>query len=112
MNCFSAPTVVSHETCLLDQVLELIMNEKPPTSVSLFLNEDTDKAPLPERGHLRRRLKRAMERRAGTVKERMGSVSRDCVTGFFKRNLFVLFTVAAVALGEGGGRNRQVMEFI
>lgn len=93
-------SIVSHETCLLDQVLELIMHEKPPTSASLFLNEDADKPPLPERGNLRRRLRRAMERRVGNVKERMSSISRDCVKGFLKRNLFVLFTVSAVALGE------------
>nr|XP_046246957.1 excitatory amino acid transporter 4 isoform X1 [Scatophagus argus] len=95
----SSPCPVSHETCLLDQVLELIMNEKPPTSASLFLNEDADKPPLPEKGDLRRRLRRAMERRANSMKERMNSVSRDCIRGFLKRNLFVLFTVAAVALG-------------
>ncbi|XP_029003839.1 excitatory amino acid transporter 4 isoform X2 [Betta splendens] len=89
----------SHETRLLDQVLELIMNEKPPTSASLFLNEDADKAPPPAGGQLRRRLRRAMERRAGTVKDRMGSLSRGRVAGFFRRNLFVVFTVAAVALG-------------
>ncbi|KAK5931309.1 hypothetical protein CgunFtcFv8_027470 [Champsocephalus gunnari] len=90
---------VSHETCLLDQVLELIMSEKPPNSASLFLNEDADKPPLPERGDLRRRLRRAMEKRGSSVKETMSSVSRDDVKGFLKRNLFVLFTVAAVALG-------------
>lgn len=76
------------------------MNEKPPTSASLFLNEDSDKPPLPERGDLRRRLRRAMERRASSMKERMSSISKDAVKGFLKRNLFVLFTVAAVALGE------------
>ncbi|XP_041790793.1 excitatory amino acid transporter 4 [Chelmon rostratus] len=75
------------------------MNEKPPTSASLFLNEDSDKPPLPERGDLRRRLRRAMERRASSMKERMSSISKDAVKGFLKRNLFVLFTVAAVALG-------------
>uniref|UniRef100_A0A3Q1C9F0 Amino acid transporter n=1 Tax=Amphiprion ocellaris TaxID=80972 RepID=A0A3Q1C9F0_AMPOC len=75
------------------------MNEKPPTSASLFLNEDADKPPLPDRGDLRRRLRRAMERRASSMKERMSSVSRDNVRSFLRRNLFVLFTVAAVALG-------------
>lgn len=76
------------------------MNEKPPTSASLFLNEDSDKPPLPERGSLKRRLRRAMERRASSMKEKMSSISRDSVKGFLKRNLFVLLTVAAVALGE------------
>ncbi|XP_068447455.1 excitatory amino acid transporter 4 isoform X1 [Clinocottus analis] len=90
---------VSHETCLLDQVLELIMNEKPPSSATLFLNEDVDRPPIPERGDLRRRLRRAMERKASILKERMSSVSRESVKDFLKRNLFVLFTVAAVALG-------------
>uniref|UniRef100_A0A3Q4BX59 Amino acid transporter n=1 Tax=Mola mola TaxID=94237 RepID=A0A3Q4BX59_MOLML len=41
----------------------------------------------------------AMERRASSMKERMSSNSRDSVKGFLKRNLFVLFTVAAVVLG-------------
>ncbi|XP_047442895.1 excitatory amino acid transporter 4 [Mugil cephalus] len=75
------------------------MSEKPPTSASLFLNEDTDKPPLPERGDLRRRLRRAMEKRASNMKDRMNCISRSSVKGFLRRNLFVLFTVAAVVLG-------------
>ncbi|XP_072294108.1 excitatory amino acid transporter 4 [Eucyclogobius newberryi] len=90
---------VSHETCLLDQVLELIMHEKPPNSASLFLNEDADKPPQPERGALRRRVRRAMERRTSRVRDRISSFSGDALKMFLKRNLFVLFTVAAVALG-------------
>lgn len=80
------------------------MNEKPPTSASLFLNEDLDKPPLPEKRDLRRRLRRAMERRASGMKERISSISRDRVRGFLKSNLFVLFTVAAVALGQCTGK--------
>ncbi|KAF6721407.1 Excitatory amino acid transporter 4 [Oryzias melastigma] len=75
------------------------MSEKPPNSASLILNEDAEKLPLPNRGDLRRCLRRAMEKRASSVKERVSSFSRSSLKGFFRRNLFVLFTVAAVALG-------------
>ncbi|KAL6107898.1 slc1a6 [Pungitius sinensis] len=77
------------------------MNEKPPTSATLFLNEDADAdgPPVAQSGDLRRRLRGAMERRASGLKGRMSSVSREHVRGFLGRNLFVLFTVAAVALG-------------
>ncbi|MEQ2292746.1 Excitatory amino acid transporter 1, partial [Ameca splendens] len=90
---------VSHETCLLDQVLELIMNEKPPNSASLFLNEDAEKPRVLDKADLRRRLCRAMERRASSMKQSIGSIGRKSLKRFFRRNLFVLFTVAAVALG-------------
>ncbi|XP_036067341.1 excitatory amino acid transporter 4 isoform X3 [Oryzias melastigma] len=79
------------------------MSEKPPNSTSLILNEDAEKLPLPNRGDLRRCLRRAMEKRASSVKERVSSFSRSSLKGFFRRNLFVLFTVAAVALGEDDG---------
>ncbi|XP_061681662.1 excitatory amino acid transporter 4 isoform X1 [Syngnathoides biaculeatus] len=91
---------VSHETCLLDQVLELIMNEKPQsTSATYFLNENADKTAVPERPDLKRRICAAMERRASMMKEKIGSINKQTIKGFLKRNLFVLFTVAAVALG-------------
>uniref|UniRef100_A0A8C5CFN5 Amino acid transporter n=1 Tax=Gadus morhua TaxID=8049 RepID=A0A8C5CFN5_GADMO len=50
-------------------------------------------------GGVRSRVRRAMERRGSRLKGRMGSVTREGVRSFFRRNLFVLFTVAAVALG-------------
>ncbi|XP_010869827.1 excitatory amino acid transporter 4 isoform X2 [Esox lucius] len=81
-----------------DQVLELIMNEKPPNSASLFLNEDTDKPPLPKRD-LCWRLRRTMQERANHTKDRMSSINKENVKGFLRHNLFVLLTIAAVALG-------------
>ncbi|MEQ2209837.1 hypothetical protein XENOCAPTIV_004650 [Xenoophorus captivus] len=76
------------------------MNEKPPNSASLFLNEDADKPRVLDKADLRRRLCRAMERRASSMKQRIGSIGRKSLKRFFRRNLFVLFTVAAVALGQ------------
>uniref|UniRef100_A0A3B5LST0 Amino acid transporter n=1 Tax=Xiphophorus couchianus TaxID=32473 RepID=A0A3B5LST0_9TELE len=75
------------------------MNEKPPNSASRFLNKDTEKPTLPDKVELRRRFRRAMEKRAGSMRQRIGSISRKSLKGFFRRNLFVLFTVASVALG-------------
>ncbi|PWA20820.1 hypothetical protein CCH79_00007175, partial [Gambusia affinis] len=75
------------------------MNEKSPNSASLFLNEDTEKPTLPDKVELRRRFRRAMEKRAGSMRQRIGSISRKSLKDFFRRNLFVLFTVASVALG-------------
>ncbi|XP_014862439.1 PREDICTED: excitatory amino acid transporter 1-like isoform X2 [Poecilia mexicana] len=75
------------------------MNEKPPNSASLFLNEDAEKPTLPDKVDLRRRFRRAMEKRAGSMRQRIGSISKKSLKGFFRRNLFVLFTVASVVLG-------------
>ncbi|XP_048108570.1 excitatory amino acid transporter 4 isoform X1 [Alosa alosa] len=88
---------VSHETCLLDQVLELIMNEKPPTSASLFLNDNLEKPERSERGL--RHLRKAVQKRASSARSRMCSITRASTRAFLRRNAFVLFTVAAVALG-------------
>uniref|UniRef100_A0AAZ3QUW0 Amino acid transporter n=1 Tax=Oncorhynchus tshawytscha TaxID=74940 RepID=A0AAZ3QUW0_ONCTS len=74
------------------------MNEKPPNTASLFLNEDADKPPLPNRG-LWRRLRRAMQKRAASTQDRMSTITKKSIKGFLKRNLFVLLTIAAVALG-------------
>ncbi|CAB1314057.1 unnamed protein product [Coregonus sp. 'balchen'] len=98
VSSISSPPV-SQETCLLDQVLELIMNEKSANTASLFLNEDADKPTLPERG-LWRRLSRAMQKRSASGKDTMSSITKESVKGFLRRNLFVLLTIAAVALGK------------
>uniref|UniRef100_A0A674BZS7 Amino acid transporter n=1 Tax=Salmo trutta TaxID=8032 RepID=A0A674BZS7_SALTR len=68
------------------------------SSHCLFLNEDADKPPLPNRG-LWRRLHTAMQKRAASTKDRMSTITKESVKGFLRRNLFVLLTIAAVALG-------------
>uniref|UniRef100_A0AAZ3P664 Amino acid transporter n=1 Tax=Oncorhynchus tshawytscha TaxID=74940 RepID=A0AAZ3P664_ONCTS len=68
------------------------------SSHCLFLNEDADKPPLPNRG-LWRRLRRAMQKRAASTQDRMSTITKKSIKGFLKRNLFVLLTIAAVALG-------------
>nr|XP_029488226.1 excitatory amino acid transporter 1-like [Oncorhynchus nerka] len=73
------------------------MNEKPPNTASLFLNEDADKPPLPNRGLWR--LRRAMQKRAASTQDRMSTITKESIKGFLRRNLFVLLTIAAVALG-------------
>ncbi|XP_006640041.2 excitatory amino acid transporter 4 isoform X1 [Lepisosteus oculatus] len=88
---------VSHESCLLDQVLELIMNERPPNTNSLFLNEDSDKHPHSHRSF--QRLRKAMQKRASRAQKSMTSITRESIKNFLWRNAFVLLTVAAVMLG-------------
>ncbi|KTG44058.1 hypothetical protein cypCar_00008015 [Cyprinus carpio] len=87
---------VSHET-LLDHVLELIMNEKPPNSTSLFLSEDSEKPQRAEEGL--HRLCRVLQKQVSGSRRKMGSITRERVKTFLQRNTFVIFTVAAVALG-------------
>uniref|UniRef100_A0A8B9RJZ0 Amino acid transporter n=1 Tax=Astyanax mexicanus TaxID=7994 RepID=A0A8B9RJZ0_ASTMX len=73
------------------------MNEKPPNSNSLFLNEDSEKPHLPEKDlHW---LRRAMHKRVSGARNKMCSITRESIKGFLRRNTFVLFTVAAVAVG-------------
>ncbi|XP_046713606.1 excitatory amino acid transporter 4 isoform X1 [Silurus meridionalis] len=86
---------VSHETCLLDQAFELIINEKPPNS--LFLEEDTEKPHYPEKDlHW---LHRAMQKQGSGSKVGMCSINRNAIKNFLHRNSFVLLTVGAVVLG-------------
>lgn len=95
---FDFLATVSHEP-LLDHVLELIMNEKPPNSTSLFLSEDSEK-PLPSEEGLHH-LCRVLQKQMSGSRRKMGGITRDSVKTFLRRNTFVIFTVAAVALGKG-----------
>ncbi|XP_043107720.1 excitatory amino acid transporter 4 isoform X2 [Puntigrus tetrazona] len=73
------------------------MNEKPPNSTGLFLSEDSEKPQRADEGL--RRLCRALRKQMSGSRRKMGGVTRDSVRTFLRRNAFVIFTVAAVALG-------------
>ncbi|XP_026861291.2 excitatory amino acid transporter 4 [Electrophorus electricus] len=73
------------------------MNEKPPNSNNLFLNEESEKPHCTEKDT--QWLHRAMQMRASGAKDQMCSVTPRSAKAFLLRNTFVLCTVAAVAVG-------------
>uniref|UniRef100_A0A671PUB0 Amino acid transporter n=1 Tax=Sinocyclocheilus anshuiensis TaxID=1608454 RepID=A0A671PUB0_9TELE len=73
------------------------MNEKPPNSTSLFLSEDSEKPQRAQEGL--HRLCRALQKQMSGSRRKMGGITRDSIKMFLRRNTFVIFTVAAVALG-------------
>lgn len=77
-------------TCLLEQLLQLMMGEKTPISNIPFLNEASAKL---FQSDLRWRLSRAMR-----VKEKARFLKRHSIKGFLKRNLFVLLNISAITL--------------
>uniref|UniRef100_UPI00398E9DCF excitatory amino acid transporter 4 isoform X1 n=2 Tax=Pristiophorus japonicus TaxID=55135 RepID=UPI00398E9DCF len=87
----------AHESCLLDQVLELIMSERQTNVNSLFLNEDSAKRTAADSRV--QRLQKALRKRAGRAKKSLSSISRQDVQSFLKKNAFVLLTIFAVVLG-------------
>ncbi|XP_016160049.1 PREDICTED: excitatory amino acid transporter 4 isoform X3 [Ficedula albicollis] len=64
---------------------------------SLFLHEDAAKR-LHAESRLQQ-LRQAVRRRAARAKKRMHSITAASAKSFFRRNAFVLFTIAAVLLG-------------
>ncbi|XP_026130697.1 excitatory amino acid transporter 4 [Carassius auratus] len=73
------------------------MNEKPPNSTSLFLSEASEKPQRTEEGL--HRLCRVLQKQMSGSRRKMCGITRDSVKTFLRRNTFVIFTVAAVALG-------------
>ncbi|XP_051528877.1 excitatory amino acid transporter 4 [Myxocyprinus asiaticus] len=73
------------------------MNEKTPNSTSLFLSEDSEKPQRAEEGL--QHLCRAIQKRISGGRQKMGGITRDSIKTFLRRNMFVIFTVAAVVVG-------------
>lgn len=79
---------------------------------SLFLNEDAAKR-LSAEGRVQR-FRQAVQKRAARAKKRMHSITAESAKSFFRRNAFVLFTIAAVLLGMelvvglGAGGGHQI----
>lgn len=74
----------------------LTMSEQSHVN-SLFLNEDAAK-----RLHADSRMqqfRQAVHKRAARARKRMHSITAESTKSFFRRNAFVLFTIAAVLLG-------------
>ncbi|KAG2463856.1 EAA1 protein, partial [Polypterus senegalus] len=88
---------ISQESCLLDQVLELIMNERQTNINSIFLTEDIDKPQIVK--NRVQRLKQVMQKRAAHAQKNMTTVTRKKMKNFLRRNAFVFFTVVAVIVG-------------
>lgn len=87
--------------------LGLIMSGDPPTGNVPFLG--SAKYPESGEGNFRRQLS------GGREMERAAFLNQHSVKGFFKRNLSVLLTISAVALGEGHCSmllNRKLVKFI
>ncbi|KAI6072159.1 Excitatory amino acid transporter 1-like isoform X1 [Aix galericulata] len=84
------------EPCPGDRAAVPAMSEQSHVN-SLFLNEDAAKR-LSAEGRVQR-FRQAVQKRAARAKKRMHSITAESAKSFFRRNAFVLFTIAAVLLG-------------
>lgn len=70
------------------------MSGDPPTRNVPFLDEGSAKYTESGEGNFRRQMS------GGKEMERAAFINQHSIKGFLKRNLLVLLTVSAVALGE------------